>query len=92
MSNFGDPAAGVVGSSSFLSEIPTTLHIYIPHDRDYAIILRQTEVVYDQLLAQRRAKLQQKYIERRQDYLDKFEELSKTDSVKVRSIIQLRKL
>jgi len=36
-----------------MPSIPTTLFVDIPTDRDYAPVLVQTEVVYDQLLAER---------------------------------------
>lgn len=58
-----------------LQSIPTTLYVEIPTDRDYARVLAQTEVIYDQLLAERRAKLELSVEDKRRQFSSKRMEL-----------------
>jgi len=58
-----------------LPSIPTTLSVQVPEDRDYSQVLTQTEIVYDQLLAERYHKLMNAIKTRYKEYADKYAEL-----------------
>lgn len=76
--------------SGFLHAIPTTLFVNIPTDRDYARVLAQTEVVYDQLLEERRAKLERKISDKKQQFEIKHLELVNSgDMIRVKYIYLL---
>lgn len=64
------------------SGLPTTVYVQMPEDRPYSGLLRQTEIVYDQLLSERQRKLQQKISERQSQYLEKYGQLLQTDQTK----------
>lgn len=69
-------------SAERMNRNPPTLTLVVPPDREYARLLQQTKMVYDQLLIDKHTKLYQALMIRKQQYDEKCNELAKTNEEK----------
>ncbi|KAK2159011.1 hypothetical protein LSH36_160g02003 [Paralvinella palmiformis] len=69
-------------SAERMNRNPPTLTLVVPPDREYARLLQQTKMVYDQLLIDKHSKLYQALMIRKIQYDEKCNELTKTNQNK----------